>query len=31
MAVMSFGGIITMLAIFGGAYMLAYLFRKLWL
>jgi hypothetical protein len=28
---MSFGGIITMLAIFGGAYMLAYLFRKLWL
>jgi uncharacterized membrane protein YedE/YeeE len=31
MAVMSFGGILTMLAIFGGAYMLAYLFRKLWL
>lgn len=31
MAVMSFGGIITMLAIFGGAYMLAYPFRKLWL
>lgn len=31
MAVMSFGGIITMLAIFGGAYMLAYFFRKLWL
>jgi uncharacterized membrane protein YedE/YeeE len=31
MAVMSFGGIITMLAIFGSAYMLAYFFRKLWL
>jgi len=31
MAVMSFGGIITMLAIFGGAYMMAYFFRKLWL
>lgn len=31
MAVMSFGGIITMLAIFGGAYALAYFFRKLWL
>lgn len=31
MAVMSFGGIITMLAIFGGAYMLAYFFRKLWI
>lgn len=31
MAVFSFGGIITMLAIFGGAYMLAYFFRKLWL
>lgn len=31
MAVMSFGGIITMLAIFGSAYMVAYFFRKLWL
>lgn len=31
MAVMSFGGIITMLAIFGVAYTLAYFFRKLWL
>lgn len=31
MAVMSYGGIITMLAIFGGAYMLAYFFRKLWI
>ena len=31
MAVMSFGGIITMFAIFGGAYALAYFFRKLWL
>lgn len=31
MAVMSFGGIITMIAIFGGAYMMAYFFRKLWL
>ena len=31
MAVMSFGGIITMIAIFGGAYMFAYFFRKLWL
>jgi uncharacterized membrane protein YedE/YeeE len=31
MAVMSFGGIITMMAIFGGAYALAYFFRKLWL
>ncbi|MGK7395905.1 MAG: YeeE/YedE thiosulfate transporter family protein [Candidatus Cyclobacteriaceae bacterium M3_2C_046] len=31
MAVMSFGGIITMLAIFGGAYALAFFFRKLWL
>lgn len=30
-AVMSFGGIITMLAIFGSAYMVAYFFRKLWL
>lgn len=31
MAVMSFGGIITMLAIFGMAYMLAIFFRRLWL
>jgi uncharacterized protein len=31
MAVLSFGGIITMMAIFGGAYALAYFFRKLWL
>jgi hypothetical protein len=31
MAVMSLGGILTMLAIFGGAYALAYFFRKLWL
>ena len=31
MAVLSTGGIITMLAIFGGAYMFAFFFRKLWL
>jgi len=31
MAVLSFGGIITMLAIFGGAYAFAYFLRKLWL
>lgn len=31
MAVFSFGGIITMLFIFGGAYALAYFVRKLWL
>lgn len=31
MAVMSTGGIITMFAIFGGAYAFAYFFRKLWL
>jgi len=31
MAVMSFGGIITMLAIFGSAYGFAYFVRKLWL
>jgi len=31
MASLSFGGIITMLAIFGGAYIMAYFFRKLWL
>ncbi len=31
MGVMSLGGIITMFAIFGSAYGLAYFFRKLWL
>lgn len=31
MAVMSFGGIVTMMAIFGSAYFLAYFFRKLWI
>lgn len=31
MAIMSLGGIITMLAIFGGAYGLAVFFRRLWL
>jgi hypothetical protein len=31
MAVMSAGGIITMFAIFGGAYGFAYFFRKFWL
>lgn len=31
MAVMSFGGIITMLAIFGSGYTFAFFFRKLWL
>lgn len=31
MAVMSTGGILTMLAIFGGAYACAYFFRKLWI
>ena len=31
MAVMSTGGIITMIAIFGGAYLFAYFFRKLWI
>ncbi len=31
MGVMSFGGIITMMAIFGMAYMLAFFFRRLWL
>jgi uncharacterized membrane protein YedE/YeeE len=31
MAVMSFGGILTMMAIFGSAYALAYLFRKFWI
>lgn len=31
MAVLSTGGILTMTAIFGGAYLFAYFFRKLWL
>ena len=31
MAVMATGGIITMFAIFAGAYMFAYFFRKLWI
>lgn len=31
MAVMSTGGIITMFAIFAGAYIFAYFFRKLWI
>lgn len=31
MAVMSFGGILTMFAIFGSAYAVAYFFRRLWL
>ncbi len=31
MGVMSFGGIITMMFIFGGAYAFAYFFRKLWI
>lgn len=31
MAVLSLGGILTMLAIFGSAYALAYFFRKLWI
>jgi uncharacterized membrane protein YedE/YeeE len=31
MAVFSTGGILTMMSIFGGAYMFAYFFRKLWL
>jgi len=31
MAVMSAGGIMTMMAIFGGAYAFAYFFRKLWI
>lgn len=30
MAVMSLGGILTMMAIFGGAYSLAWFFRRLW-
>ena len=31
MAVLSTGGIITMIAIFGGAYLFAYFFRKFWI
>jgi hypothetical protein len=31
MAVMSFGGILTMVAIFGSAYLVAYFFRKFWI
>ncbi len=31
MAVLATGGFVTMLAIFGGAYMFAYFFRKLWI
>jgi uncharacterized membrane protein YedE/YeeE len=31
MAVLSAGGLITMMAIFGGAYLFAYLFRKMWI
>jgi len=31
MAVLSLGGIITMMAIFGGGYAFAYFFRKLWI
>ncbi|MGQ1890752.1 YeeE/YedE thiosulfate transporter family protein [Thermophagus sp. OGC60D27] len=31
MAVMSYGGIITMLAIFGSAYAFAWFFRKMWI
>lgn len=31
MAVLSLGGIVTMLAIFGGAYLFAWFFRKLWI
>jgi uncharacterized membrane protein YedE/YeeE len=31
MAIFSTGGILTMLSIFGGAYLFAYFFRKLWL
>jgi uncharacterized protein len=31
MAVMSTGGLITMMAIFAGAYIFAYFFRKLWI
>ncbi len=31
MAVMSFGGIVTMISIFGSAYLVAYFFRKFWI
>ena len=31
MAILSFGGIITMMSIFGGAYALAYFFRRNWI
>lgn len=31
MGVLSTGGIVTMIAIFGGAYLFAYFFRKLWI
>ncbi|MBK8982525.1 MAG: YeeE/YedE family protein [Ignavibacteria bacterium] len=31
MAVLSTGGLVTMIAIFGGAYVFAYFFRKLWI
>jgi uncharacterized protein len=31
MAVLSYGGILTMMAIFGSGYMIAYFFRKLWI
>ena len=31
MAVLATGGFVTMLAIFGGAYLFAYFFRKLWI
>ncbi|MBK7105731.1 MAG: YeeE/YedE family protein [Ignavibacteriae bacterium] len=31
MAVLSSGGILTMIAIFGGAYLFAYFFRKFWI
>ncbi len=31
MAVMSFGGLVTMVAIFGSAYMVAFFVRKLWI
>ncbi|HKL71167.1 MAG TPA: YeeE/YedE thiosulfate transporter family protein [Marinilabiliaceae bacterium] len=31
MAVMSLGGIVTMMAIFGGAYSMAWFFKRLWL
>jgi hypothetical protein len=31
MAVLSVAGFVTMLAIFGSGYLVAYLFRKLWI